>query len=319
MATQLRHLRSGDADKRPAPEEMVAGQIAINYSTGSPGLFFRNAAGQIQKVGPTHVGLTAPNSSPSGSPGVSVGESWLDTSLTPPVFKVWSGTEWVAVSSPGGGCEVGETAPTAPEPGDLWFRTDICQLFVWYDDGDTQQWVQANSGGGGGSSSSGCHVGETPPDAPADGDLWFRTDICQLFVWYDDGDTQQWVQANSGGGGSGGGDVTPIAAGEPLPGPEPPTPVDGMTDVNEAQAAATAAANSTAYSLLQPTDWAVVREVETGISKRSAISNYRADVRAAADEKVAAIAALTTVEEVQDYLRGDAYATWPSEELLTKD
>ncbi len=47
------------------------------------------------------------------------------------------------------------------------------------------------------------HVGETPPDAPADGWLWFRTDICQLFVYYDDGDTQQWVQANSTGGGSG--------------------------------------------------------------------------------------------------------------------
>ncbi len=111
MATQLRHLRSGDADKRPAPEEMVAGQIAINYSTGSPGLFFRNAAGAIQKVGPTHVGLTAPNSSPAGSPGVSVGESWLDTSLTPPVFKIWDGIEWVV--------SVGPEGPAGPqgEPG----------------------------------------------------------------------------------------------------------------------------------------------------------------------------------------------------------
>jgi hypothetical protein len=111
MATQLRHLRSGDADKRPAPEEMVAGQIAINYSTGSPGLFFRNAAGAIQKVGPTHIGLTAPNSSPAGSPGVSVGESWLDTSLTPPVFKIWNGVEWVV--------SVGPEGPAGPqgEPG----------------------------------------------------------------------------------------------------------------------------------------------------------------------------------------------------------
>ncbi len=111
MATQLRHLRSGDADKRPAPEEMVAGQIAINYSTGSPGLFFRNAAGAIQKVGPTHIGLTAPNSSPAGSPGVSVGESWLDTSLTPPVFKIWDGVEWVV--------SVGPEGPAGPqgEPG----------------------------------------------------------------------------------------------------------------------------------------------------------------------------------------------------------
>jgi hypothetical protein len=31
MASQIRHLRSGDADKRPAPEEMVYGQLAVNY------------------------------------------------------------------------------------------------------------------------------------------------------------------------------------------------------------------------------------------------------------------------------------------------
>jgi hypothetical protein len=129
---------------------MVDGQFAQNQAAESPGAFIKLADGSLSKIGPVHLGPTAPNATPAGSAGNSVGEGWLDTSLSRPVLKIWDGTEWVAVSSPGGGCEVGETAPTAPEPGDLWFRTDICQLFVYYDDGDTQQWVQANSGGGGG-------------------------------------------------------------------------------------------------------------------------------------------------------------------------
>jgi hypothetical protein len=146
----LQHIRSDQPDKRPDPALLSPGQLAQNRAVTSPGLFFTDAAGGLVKAGPVHIGAVAPNATPTGAPGNSTGEVWLDTSLARPVLRIWNGTEWVPVSSPGGGCEVGETAPTAPEPGDLWFRTDICQLFVWYDDGDTQQWVQANSGGGGG-------------------------------------------------------------------------------------------------------------------------------------------------------------------------
>jgi len=42
-----------------------------------------------------HVGTTAPNVAPAGSSGNSNGETWLDTSLTPNGWKVWTGAAWV--------------------------------------------------------------------------------------------------------------------------------------------------------------------------------------------------------------------------------
>ena len=63
----LQHLRSGTAHKRPIPAAMSAGQIAINTNEASPGLFFKNSNGDLVKVGPVHIGTTAPNSSPAST------------------------------------------------------------------------------------------------------------------------------------------------------------------------------------------------------------------------------------------------------------
>jgi hypothetical protein len=92
----LQHLRSSTANKRPLPGSMSDGQIAINTNTSSPGLFFKDSAGALVKVGPVHVGSTAPNVSPAGGgeTGNTVGEQWLDTSGSTYVFKVWDGSAW---------------------------------------------------------------------------------------------------------------------------------------------------------------------------------------------------------------------------------
>ena len=96
MAT-YKHLRSSSANKRPTTS-IADGQLAINTNTASPGLFFKDSAGTgIVKVGPVHVGTTAPNSSPAGSSGNSLGEGWLDTSLSPARLKVWNGSAWINV------------------------------------------------------------------------------------------------------------------------------------------------------------------------------------------------------------------------------
>jgi hypothetical protein len=79
---------------------LADGQIAINTNIASPGVFFKDSAGTgIVKVGPVHVGTTAPNSTPGagGSTGNSKGEQWLDTSLTPAQLKVWNGSAWIGV------------------------------------------------------------------------------------------------------------------------------------------------------------------------------------------------------------------------------
>lgn len=96
MAGVLQHLRSSTLDKRPNPASMVDGQVAINYASGSPGMFFKDSNGDLVKVGPVHVGTTAPNVSPAsgGTAGNSKGEQWLDTSGGTYVFKIWDGAAW---------------------------------------------------------------------------------------------------------------------------------------------------------------------------------------------------------------------------------
>jgi hypothetical protein len=75
---------------------MSDGQLAINTNLTSPGLFFKDSNGDLVKVGPVHVGTTAPNVSPAvgGQAGNSKGEQWLDTTGGTYVFKVWDGTAW---------------------------------------------------------------------------------------------------------------------------------------------------------------------------------------------------------------------------------
>ena len=110
MANRLRHLRSNATENRPDAIEMVEGQIAVNYAATSPALFFKDTSDGVVKVGPTHVGPYAPNSTPGGSSGNSLGESWLDTSVDPPALKVWDGAKWVLTSP----SEV-VAGPTGPE------------------------------------------------------------------------------------------------------------------------------------------------------------------------------------------------------------
>ena len=92
----LQHLRSSTANKRPTPGGMSDGQLALNTNVASPGLFFKDSTGALVKVGPVHVGTTAPNSSPAvgGQSGNSIGEQWLDTTGGTYVFKVWDGSAW---------------------------------------------------------------------------------------------------------------------------------------------------------------------------------------------------------------------------------
>ena len=90
----IQNLRSSVANKRPVAGSMSDGQIALNTNSGSAGLFFKDASGNLIKAGPVSVGTSAPNSSPAGSSGNSVGEIWLDTTGGSYVIKIWDGSAW---------------------------------------------------------------------------------------------------------------------------------------------------------------------------------------------------------------------------------
>jgi len=72
----------------------------------------------------------------------------------------WNGTDydWIAQAAGGGASvTISDAAPSSPSAGDLWFDSTGLALYVYYNDGDSSQWVQTNPSG---SSSSGS--GATP-------------------------------------------------------------------------------------------------------------------------------------------------------------
>jgi len=57
----------------------------------------------------------------------------------------WDGVAWIAVGGAGGGWAwMGATPPPSPMVGQEWWRSDPDQtLYVYYDDGNSKQWVNA--------------------------------------------------------------------------------------------------------------------------------------------------------------------------------
>jgi hypothetical protein len=75
--------------------------LALNTASGTPALFFKDNAGGVVKVGPAHVGGAAPNISPAGSAGNSVGELWVDNGTTIHGLKYYDGSVFVNLTPPG--------------------------------------------------------------------------------------------------------------------------------------------------------------------------------------------------------------------------
>ena len=162
---------------------------------------------------------------------------------------------------------VSTTAPSNPKNGAVWFNSALGETFVYYDDGDTAQWVQTNPSGqqgptgptgpagangevlrteldaylqvanattltsfdvitstpsgngslvynssngsfaftpanatqGGSGGGASVTIANTAPSSPSAGDLWWYGTGSELYIYYDDGDSQQWVQATTPG------------------------------------------------------------------------------------------------------------------------
>ena len=88
----------------------------------------------------TAVGTTAER------PGTPVtGMFRFNSSLTK--FEGYNGTAWSPVG--GGGATISDTAPASPSAGDLWWNSANGQMYTYYNDGTSSQWVVANSFTGG--------------------------------------------------------------------------------------------------------------------------------------------------------------------------
>jgi len=103
MAVKIQHLRSDVASKRPTAAGLLAGEVALNIDSGTPGAFFKDESNNIIKLGPTEVGSSAPNATPAsgGSAGNTTGEFWYDTANTggnsQAALKIYNGTAFAYV------------------------------------------------------------------------------------------------------------------------------------------------------------------------------------------------------------------------------
>lgn len=203
MSNQITLKKSSVSGKVPLPADLEYGELALNYADGK--LYFKKSDG-----------------------------------TTIDYFQVGAG-------GGGGGASitVSDTAPSSPTAGALWWDSTIGQLRLYYNDGDTSQWVDAvntqgiagNNGANGvngktllngtvnpttegvdgdfyintttkfifGPKASGVWpsgvsivgnalvtVSDTAPTA-SPGVIWFDSTVGQLFVYYDDGSSAQWV------------------------------------------------------------------------------------------------------------------------------
>ena len=103
MAINFLLKRSNTASKRPTAAQLDIGELSLNYDANTAGVFFEDSAGSVRKVGPAEVSATAPNATPAGSSGNSLGELWYDTGTS--TLKVWTGASFanaMSVATAGG-------------------------------------------------------------------------------------------------------------------------------------------------------------------------------------------------------------------------
>ncbi len=76
-----------------------------------------------------------------------------------------------AMVSGGGSIDIADTAPVDPDPGAIWWDSTSGILKIYYDDGDSQQWVAATP-----VYLFEVAMQETAPTSPGAGDLWWDSE-----------------------------------------------------------------------------------------------------------------------------------------------
>ena len=131
MAVQIQTRRSSTQNDRPFPTRLGEGELALNNHSTSPGLFFADNVASpstgLIKVGPVHVGATAPNSSAAGFTSSSKGETWLDTASTE-IFKIFDGSSFQTTKAV---VSISAGQPANPVNGQLHYDTSASQLIMY--------------------------------------------------------------------------------------------------------------------------------------------------------------------------------------------
>ena len=119
-----------------------------------------------------------------------------DPRTFPAIWNATATTLEANVGEGGGSITVSPTAPTDPVPasGDLWWNSTEGELYVYYNDGTSSQWVAA--------AGPSVTVAATAPTG-YEGQLWLDSTDGSMYVYYTDpgGANAQWIGAVSRSGG----------------------------------------------------------------------------------------------------------------------
>jgi hypothetical protein len=89
--------------------------------------------------------------------------------------------------------------PEDPNPNDGWVTADTSHLWVW----NGYEWVDCGvltgpQGPQGEVGNQVMYIGATPPPTPLPGHTWWNPSTGNMFVYYNDGNSSQWVAAHVG-------------------------------------------------------------------------------------------------------------------------
>ena len=106
MKIQLKrsNVLTGGFAKEPTAQQLEYGELAVNYNTDDPAIFLKDSNNNVIRI--SGVGNIADD-----------GQVELPASNTPPLN---------------------------PQPGNLWYNSEDGRLYIYYEDPDTEQWVDAS-------------------------------------------------------------------------------------------------------------------------------------------------------------------------------
>ncbi len=114
--------------------QMEFGEIALNYNTVDPTIFFKDSTNVIRGF---KLGIQPDIDNANNQSG-----TYDDRYLRGDIGGTVSG-DITATSFVGGVTRIGSAPPTATAPGELWYNTNDGRLYVYYQDADSAQWVDA--------------------------------------------------------------------------------------------------------------------------------------------------------------------------------
>ena len=157
--------RSATPNKVPTSDQLALGELAINTNDGK--LYLEKDPNGVG-IGTTVVCVNPFN--------VGVGSLSYDINFT--AGDVGIGTDDVSTA-------VGSNNTAVLAAG-------IVTAYKFYGDGSALTGI---SGGGGAASVT---VSESAPGSPSNGDLWWDSDVGELYIYYTDGNSNQWVETSGG-------------------------------------------------------------------------------------------------------------------------